>query len=62
MLKQIIDEKNLVIEPIKSAYLGADTESPQLASEYLEIKESYRFYVITYSLLIISRNGIKLES
>ena len=49
----------MVIEPIKSAYLGADTQSPQLASEYLEIKESYRFYVITYSLLIISRNGIK---
>ena len=48
----------MVIEPIKSANLGADTESPQLASEYLEIKESYRFYVITYSSLIIIRNGI----
>ena len=47
-----------MIEPIKSAYLGADTESPQLASEYLEIKESYRFYVITYSSLIIIRNEI----
>ena len=47
-----------MIEPIKSAYLGADTESPQLASEYLEIKESYRFSVITYSSLIIIRNGI----
>ena len=47
-----------MIEPIKSANLGADTESPQLASEYLEIKESYRFYVITYSSLIIIRNGI----
>ena len=43
---------------MKSAYLGADTESPQLASEYLEIKESYRFYVITYSSLIIIRNEI----
>ena len=47
-----------MIEPIKSAYLGAETESPQLASEYLEIKESYRFYVITYSSLIIIRNEI----
>ena len=47
-----------MIEPIKSAYLDADTESPQLASEYLEIKESYRFYVITYSSLIIIRNEI----
>ena len=47
-----------MIEPIKSANLGADTESPQLASEYLEIKESYRFYVITYSSLIIIRNEI----
>ena len=47
-----------MIEPIKSAYLGADTESPQLASEYLEIKETYRFYVITYSSLIIIRNEI----
>ena len=47
-----------MIEPIKSAYLSADTESPQLASEYLEIKESYRFYVITYSSLIIIRNEI----
>ena len=51
-----------MIEPIKSAHLGADIVSTVLASEYLEIKESYRFYVITYSLLIISRNGIKLES
>ena len=57
-----MDEKNLVIEPIKSAHLGADIVSTVLASEYLEIKESYRFYVITYSLLIISRNGIKLKS
>ena len=47
-----------MIEPIKSAYLGPETESPQLVSEYLEIKESYRFSVITYSSLIIIRNGI----
>ena len=47
-----------MIEPIKSAYLGPETESPQLVSEYLEIKESYRFYVITYSSLIIIRNEI----
>ena len=57
--KQIIDEENLVIEPLKSAYLGPEPESPQLVWEYLEIKESYRFSVITYSLLIIIRNGIK---
>ena len=41
MLKQIIDEKNLVIEPIKSAYLGADSFLPTPApilhpSEFLE--------------------------
>ena len=47
-----------MIKPIKSAYLGPETESPQLVSEYLEIKESYRFSVITYSSLIIIRNGI----
>ena len=28
--KQIIDEENLVIEPLKSAYLGPEPESPQL--------------------------------
>ena len=47
-----------MIEPLKSAYLGPEPESPQLVWEFLEIKESYRFSVITYSSLIIIRNGI----
>ena len=57
--KQIIDEENLVIEPLKSAHLGPEPESPQLVWEFLEIKESYRLSVMTYSLSIIIRNGIK---